>query len=30
MYTNAAYPSNSISDYFLPMMNGCSILGAIL
>ncbi|KAF1365945.1 MFS general substrate transporter [Lizonia empirigonia] len=30
MYTNAAYPGNSISDYFLPMMNGCSILGAIL
>ncbi|KAF3045693.1 hypothetical protein E8E12_011267 [Didymella heteroderae] len=30
MYTNAAYSSPSISEYFLPMMNGCSILGAVL
>ncbi|KAJ4383996.1 hypothetical protein N0V86_000840 [Didymella sp. IMI 355093] len=30
MYTNAAYANPSISDYFLPMMNGCSILGAVL
>ncbi|KAL1611340.1 hypothetical protein SLS59_000058 [Nothophoma quercina] len=30
MYTNAAYPGNHVSDYFLPMMNGCSILGAVL
>ncbi|KAF9699225.1 hypothetical protein EKO04_003208 [Ascochyta lentis] len=30
MYTNAAYPGNTVSHYFLPMMNGCSIMGAIL
>ncbi|KAF3034107.1 hypothetical protein E8E11_004465 [Didymella keratinophila] len=30
MYTNAAYNKPSISEYFLPMMNGCSILGAVL
>lgn len=30
MYTNAAYPGNSVSEYFLPMMNGGMIIGAIL
>ncbi|KAH6620246.1 major facilitator superfamily domain-containing protein [Boeremia exigua] len=30
MYTNAAYPGNSVSEYFLPVLNGCSILGAVL
>ncbi|KAF2632805.1 MFS general substrate transporter [Macroventuria anomochaeta] len=28
MYTNAAYPGNNVSEYFLSMMNGCRILGA--
>ncbi|KAJ4336920.1 hypothetical protein N0V95_008488 [Ascochyta clinopodiicola] len=30
MYTNAAYPGNNVSHYFLPMMNGCSITGAVI
>jgi hypothetical protein len=30
MYTNAAYPVNSVSEYFLAMMNGGMIIGAVL
>ncbi|KAF1838564.1 MFS general substrate transporter [Decorospora gaudefroyi] len=29
-YANAAYEGNTLSKYFLCMMNGCSILGATL
>jgi MCP family monocarboxylic acid transporter-like MFS transporter 10 len=29
MYTNAAYPGNGVSEYFLPMMNGGMIIGAV-
>ncbi|KAF2034332.1 MFS general substrate transporter [Setomelanomma holmii] len=29
-YANAAYPGNTISEYFLCIMNGSSILGAVL
>jgi len=29
-YTDVAYPGNSVSQYFLCLMNSCSILGAIL
>ncbi|CAO2657115.1 Nn.00g032410.m01.CDS01 [Neocucurbitaria sp. VM-36] len=28
-YANAAYPGNNISEYFLCIMNGCTIFGAI-
>jgi hypothetical protein len=30
MYSNAAYPKNVMGDYFLPIMNGSSIIGALV
>ncbi|KAF2132196.1 MFS general substrate transporter [Dothidotthia symphoricarpi CBS 119687] len=29
-YANAAYPGNPIADYFLPLMNSCSVVGAVI
>ena len=29
-YSNATFPGNVVSKYFLCLMNGCSIVGAIL